>query len=65
MCTFWIHFSSFGALALYSLKDGVFGFLRLIAVCSVIGMSVLAKSLLSSFVAVSSHEVMSVASPGG
>ena len=44
---------------------GVFGCLCLIAVCSVIGMSVLANSLLSSFVAVSNHVAMSVASPGG
>ena len=65
MCTFWIHFSSFGALALYSLVVGVFGCLRLIAVCSVFGISVLVNSLLFSFEAVSYHVAMSVANPGG
>ena len=65
VCTFWIHFSSFDALALYSLADGVSGCLCLMAVCSVVGMRVLAKSLLSPLDAVSNHEVTSVASPGG
>ena len=65
MCTFWIHFSSFGALALYSFVDGVFRCLCLMAVWSDVGIGVLVNSLLSSLEAVFSHEETWGAMSGG